>query len=122
MNEVVDIDSVLDGISQYWKPLTVATLNDYDLRLVKFSGEFSWHSHPETDECFLVLDGSLTIQLRDRDLTLSRNELFVVPRGVEHCPRADGECQVLLIEPSATVNTGDTPSSFTQQRRVMDAP
>ena len=76
-------------------------------RLVRIKGEFVWHTHDDTDELFLVIDGVLTIQLRDGDVTLRPGQLFVVPRGVEHCPIADGEVQAMLIEPSGVVNTGD---------------
>ena len=75
--------------------------------MVKLKGEFVWHSHPDTDDFFLVLDGRLTIQLRDRDVELGPGEIFVVPSGVEHCPRADEETHVLLIEPKGTPNVGD---------------
>ena len=78
------------------------------LQVAKTRGEFVWHSHPDTDDFFLVLAGQLTIQLRDRDVVLGPGELFVVPRGVEHCPRADDEAHVLLIEAEGTPNTGDS--------------
>jgi mannose-6-phosphate isomerase-like protein (cupin superfamily) len=94
-------------------------LNDYKLMVVKVKGEFVWHSHPETDDFFLVLKGHLIIQLRDRDVELSEGELFVVPRGVEHCPRADEEAHVLLVEPVGTVNTGDAGGSLTAAERSL---
>jgi mannose-6-phosphate isomerase-like protein (cupin superfamily) len=80
-------------------------------------GEFVWHKHDETDDFFLVLEGRLTIQLRDRDVVLEPGELFVVPRGVEHCPKADEEAHVLLIEPAGTVNTGDAGGPLTASER-----
>lgn len=76
-------------------------------------GEFVWHTHDETDELFLVISGELTIQLRDGDVTLGPGQMFVVPRGVEHCPRADGEVQAMLIEPAGVVNTGDAGGELT---------
>ena len=82
-------------------------------------GEFVWHSHPDTDDFFLVLQGRLTIQLRDRDVVLGPGELFVVPRGVEHCPRADEETHVLLIEPRGTPNTGDAGGARTAAEREI---
>jgi mannose-6-phosphate isomerase-like protein (cupin superfamily) len=90
-------------------------LNDYKVLVVKAHGEFVWHSHPETDDFFLVLDGLLTIQLRDGDVDLGPGELYVVPRGVEHCPRSDEGAHVLLIEPLATVNTGDVGGPLTRE-------
>jgi mannose-6-phosphate isomerase-like protein (cupin superfamily) len=87
---------------------------------VKIEGEFVWHSHPETDDFFLVLDGELTIQLRDRDVRLGPGELFVVPRGVEHCPRANRETHVLLIEPRDTLNTGDAGGELTTAGKPLE--
>ena len=81
--------------------------------MVRVRGEFVWHKHDDTDDFFLVLKGRLTIQLRDRDVELDEGELFVVPRGVEHCPKADEEAHVLLIEPRGTVNTGDAGGELT---------
>jgi mannose-6-phosphate isomerase-like protein (cupin superfamily) len=90
-----------------FKPRIIGTMNDYKLMVAKTKGEFVWHTHPETDDFFLVLKGTLTIQLRDRDVVLGPGEVFVVPRGVEHCPRSDDGAEILLIEPQGTVNTGD---------------
>lgn len=82
---------------------------------MKIQGEFTWHRHADTDEFFLVLDGQLTIQMRDRNVVLAPRELFVVPRGVEHCPQADTETAVLLFEPSAVINTGDAGGELTAE-------
>ena len=108
--------ALLDGPFQ---PGIVGFLNDYKLAVVKVQGEFVWHKHEDTDDFFLVLSGRLTIQLRDRDVELSAGELYVVPRGVEHCPRADEEAHVLLIEPRGTVNTGDAGGEMTEPERVI---
>ena len=91
----------------------VARLNDYEVKLVRIEGEFVWHSHQDTDELFLVLAGELTIQLRDRSVTLGPGQLYVVPRGVEHCPRADGEVKAMLLEPAGVINTGDASGDLT---------
>ena len=115
----VDLAAVLSRIAQPWSPRTVAVLNDYDLRVVHTKGEFARHSHPETDEVFLVLSGSLTIRMDDGDVTLGPGRLFVVPKGTPHQPYSPDGAQVLLVEPSATVNTGDTPSELTAERRVV---
>ena len=93
----------------------IAQVNDYEIRIVKVQGEFTWHRHADTDEFFLVLGGQLTIQMRDRDVVLGPRELFVVPRGVEHCPRADTETAVLLFEPGSAVNTGDAGGELTAE-------
>jgi mannose-6-phosphate isomerase-like protein (cupin superfamily) len=105
--EKVNIDAKLALFSEHWAPKLIATLNDYEIKVVKIKGEFVWHQHTDTDELFLVLDGQLTIQLRDRDVVLGPRELLVVPRGVEHRPVAESEATVLLIEPAGVVNTGD---------------
>jgi len=96
-----------------WKPKVIAELNDYQFKLARLSGEFIWHNHPETDEAFIVLDGKLRIDLRDGAVELSAGELFVVPKGVEHRPFAEGEVKVLLIEPRGVVNTGQTGNKQT---------
>jgi mannose-6-phosphate isomerase-like protein (cupin superfamily) len=108
MTHAVNLDERFSHFTEQWSPKVIARLNDYEVKLVRVEGEFVWHDHPDTDELFLVLDGTLTIQLRDRDVVLHAGELFVVPRGVEHCPRADGEVRALLLEPAGVVNTGDS--------------
>lgn len=118
MTQPVDLAAVLSQIEKAWSPRTVATMNDYDLRVVKTHGEFTRHSHPETDEVFLVLTGSLTIRLDDGEVTLGPGQLYVVPRGTHHQPVSSEGAEVLLVEPSATVNTGDTPSALTAERRL----
>lgn len=119
MADPVDLDEVLATIDEPWSPRTVSVLNDYDVRVVKTKGEFTRHSHPETDELFLVLKGSLTIKMDDSDVKLGPGQMYVVPRGVHHQPVSVDGAEVVLIEPSATVNTGDTPSELTAQRRVI---
>jgi mannose-6-phosphate isomerase-like protein (cupin superfamily) len=119
MAKKVNLDAVLAGIAEPWAPVTVAELNDYDVRLVKVDGAFVWHTHPETDELFLVLSGRLHIELRDGAVELGPRELFVVPKGTEHRPVAAGGAHVLLVEPSATVNTGTAGGERTAPRRVL---
>ena len=119
MHAPVNLQAVLASITEPWTPLTVSTLNDYDVRVIKTQGEFTWHSHPETDEFFLVLSGRLTIRLESVDVELGPGELFVVPTGVRHQPHSADGAEVLLIEPSETVNTGDTPSQLTATRKVL---
>jgi mannose-6-phosphate isomerase-like protein (cupin superfamily) len=112
-HDPVDIAEKLSLFSEYWSPKTVARLNDYEIKVVKVQGEFTWHFHHDTDELFLVTKGQLTIQLRDGNVTLGPGQLFVVPRGVEHCPITDGEVHAMLIEPIGVVNTGDAGGSLT---------
>ena len=104
----LNLNHLLTKFSDHWSQRTIGTLNDYDIKLAKLLGEFVWHSHPDTDEMFLVLSGTLNIQLRDRDVILKPGEVFVVPKGVEHCPKADEEVAVMLLEPKGVVNTGDS--------------
>ena len=113
----VNLADKLGLLDAPFRPGIVGTLNDYKLAVVKAQGEFVWHKHDDTDDFFLVLEGRLTIQLRDGDVELGPGELYVVPRGVEHCPRADEEAHVLLIEPEGTVNTGDAGGERTAPER-----
>ncbi len=103
----LNLTHLLTKFSDHWSQRTIGTLNDYEIKLAKLLGEFVWHSHADTDELFLVLSGTLNIQLRDRDVILRPGEVFVVPKGVEHCPKADEEVGVMLLEPKGVVNTGD---------------
>ncbi|MGH2462979.1 MAG: cupin domain-containing protein [Candidatus Limnocylindria bacterium] len=109
----VNLDEKLALFDDLWSPKIVAKLNDYDIQVAKAKGQFVWHEHADTDEFFLVLKGRLVIQMRDGDVELGPGELFVVPKGVEHCPRASDDLEVLLIEPSGTVNTGSTGGELT---------
>ena len=117
MADKVNLADKLASFSEHFSPRIVADLNDYKIAVVKAKGEFVWHSHPDTDDFFLVLAGHLTIQLRDRDVELGPGELFVVPRGVEHCPKATEEAHILLIEPAGTPNTGDAGGERTATER-----
>jgi mannose-6-phosphate isomerase-like protein (cupin superfamily) len=111
---VVDLSEQLSSLSQPWSPEVVALLNDYEVKVVKLHGEFVRHSHQDTDELFLVLNGDLTIQMRDGDVVVRPGQLFVVPRGEEHRPVADGEVHAMLIEPKGVVNTGDAGGPLTR--------
>ena len=113
MDDKVNLSAALDTFDDAYSPRIVGYLNDYKLIVVKVHGEFVWHKHDDTDDFFLVLRGRMTIQLRDRDVELEEGEMFVVPRGIEHCPKADDEAHVLLIEPRETVNTGDAGGDLT---------
>jgi mannose-6-phosphate isomerase-like protein (cupin superfamily) len=107
MHSEVNLAENLAQFSNYWAPRTVAQLNDYDVMVVKVQGEFVRHTHDDTDDFFLVLEGRLTLRLPDREVVLHLGELFIVPRGVPHQPFAEEETHVLLIEPAGTPNTGD---------------
>ncbi|MBV8107682.1 MAG: cupin domain-containing protein [Hyphomicrobiales bacterium] len=105
--EAVSLARKLSLVAERWSPKIVASFNGHDVMVVKVKGRFLWHSHPEADDFFLVLSGRLTIEMREGAVTLGPGELYVVPRGVEHCPVAEQETELLLIEPAGTPNTGD---------------
>jgi len=113
--DAVNLASKLATFADHWRPRTVGQFNGHDLMLAKMQGPFTWHSHPDTDDFFLVLSGRVTIELRDRAVTLGPGELFVVPRGVEHRPVAEEEAHVLLIEKTGTPNTGDRATAAPRQ-------
>lgn len=104
--------------SEQWSPRVVAEMNDYQFKLSKLQGEFIWHSHPETDEVFLVVEGAMTIEFRDGRVDLKAGEMFVVPRGVEHKPVARSECSLMIIEPRGIANTGDAGGERTAKNDV----
>jgi mannose-6-phosphate isomerase-like protein (cupin superfamily) len=101
-----------------WSPKVIAEMNDYQFKLVRVQGEFVWHDHKDTDEVFIVLDGALTIDFRDGQVSLSAGEMYEVPKGVEHKPCAAKECHILLVEPRGVVNTGDAGGDLTAERNV----
>jgi len=119
MDDKISLAEKLALLDEHYAPGIVGYMNDLKLVVVKLKGEFVWHAHEDTDDFFLVLKGRLVIQLRDRDVVLEEGELFVVPRGVEHCPRADEEAHILLIEPRGTVNTGDAGGARTAPEREI---
>ncbi|MBT8084591.1 MAG: cupin domain-containing protein [Woeseia sp.] len=110
----INLADKLATFSEHWSPRIVAEFNGHDVMVVKVQGEFNWHSHADTDDLFLVLQGEITIRLRDGEVHLGAGEMFVVPRGVEHCPVAKDEAHVLLIEPAGTPNTGDAATAVTK--------
>ena len=114
----IDFAQKLAMFSERWSPRVVAELNEYQFKLVKFPGEFVWHTHHDTDEAFIVLDGEMQIEFRDGSVTLGPGEMYVVPRGVEHITRSPAECHALVIEPRGVVNTGDSTGPLTFQTDV----
>ena len=110
----MNFEKKLAGFSEHWSPKVIAQMNDNHFKLVKLQGEFVWHSHAETDEVFIVLDGEMSIYFRDGRSDLAAGEMIVVPEGVEHKPCAEEECKILLIEPAGTLNTGDAGGELTK--------
>jgi mannose-6-phosphate isomerase-like protein (cupin superfamily) len=115
MDQAINLSEKLATFDQHWSPRTVTTFNGHDVMVVKVLGEFTWHSHPDTDDFFLVLKGQLDIELRDRTVTLGAGEMYIVPKGVEHRPVAREEVHLLLIEPTGTPNTGDAATAARRQ-------
>jgi mannose-6-phosphate isomerase-like protein (cupin superfamily) len=113
----INLAEKLATFTEHWQPRTVGQFNGHDLMVVKVKGEFVWHKHDDTDDFFLVLKGNITIRMREGDVKLGPGELFVVPRGAEHCPFAEEEAHILLIEPQGTPNTGSNETAA--PRRVI---
>lgn len=105
----------LSLFEEQWSPKVIAQMNDYQFKVVRLQGDFIWHSHPETDETFLVLEGTLRIDFRDTSVVLKSGELYVVPRGVEHKPYAEHEVKLMLVEPCGVLNTGQEGGERTAQ-------
>ena len=120
--EVVDLERKLSLFTEFWSPKIIARVNDYDVKVVKVKGEFVWHRHEDTDELFLVLLGRLRIQMREGAVEIGPGQMYVVPKGVEHCPVADEETHALLLEPRGVVNTGDAGGvlTATDDESMMD--
>ena len=111
--EKINLKDKLAKFSEHWTPKIIAEMNDYQFKLVKIKGEFVWHNHSDTDEVFIVIEGSMKIEFKDEVVELNEGEMYVVPKGVEHKPFAEDECKVLLVEPRGIVNTGDVEGELT---------
>jgi len=114
----INLQEKLAKFSDHWSPKIIAQMNDYHFKLVKFQGDFVWHSHADTDEVFITLDGEMTIEFRDGKAHLKAGEMVVVPKGVEHKPCAEKECKIMLVEPAGTINTGDAGGDLTAENNV----
>lgn len=111
--QIVNIPEKLAAFTDHWSPKIIAQMNDVQFKLVKVQGDFVWHSHKDTDEVFYILDGELRIDFRDGPTTLKAGEMMVIPKGVEHKPYAEAECQIMLVEPVGVLNTGDAGGELT---------
>ncbi len=114
----INLEEKFAKFSDHWSPKIIAQMNDYHFKVVKFLGDFIWHSHSDTDEVFITLDGEMTIEFRDGKVELKTGDLFVVPKKVEHRPCAEKECRIMLVEPAGTVNTGDAGGDLTAKDDV----
>jgi mannose-6-phosphate isomerase-like protein (cupin superfamily) len=115
MQHPINFAEKLAKFHDHWAPRVIAEMNDYQFKLVKFQGEFVWHSHADTDEVFIVLNGEMEIAFRDETIVVHGGEMFVIPKACEHITRAKSECHALLVEPRGVVNTGNAGGVLTAQ-------
>ena len=114
----INLTDKFSKFNEQWQPKVIAEMNDYQFKIARIEGEFVWHNHPDTDETFIIIEGTLDLEFRDGKVTLSAGEMFVVPKGVEHKPVANSECKIMMIEPRGTNNTGDIESNLTAENDV----
>ena len=114
----INLKEKLSLFSEHWSPKVISELNDYQIKLVKIQGDFVWHNHSETDELFLVIEGKMKIEFKNKTIELNKGELYVVPKGIEHRPYAEDECKIMLIEPRGVVNTGENKNDLTASNDV----
>jgi len=112
--KAVNIKEKFTKFNDLWSPRIIAQVNNYQFKIARVKGDFTWHDHKETDEAFIVIDGELRIDFRDGSTTVRAGELLVVPKGIEHKPFAEKECRIMMVEPSGTVNTGDAGGDKTK--------
>ena len=111
----INIKQKFSKFSEYWSPKVLAEMNDYEFKIARIKGEFIWHNHTETDEVFIVIEGSMKILLRGKTIQLSKGDLYVVPKGTDHKPVADKECKLILVELKGTKNTGSETHKLTAE-------
>ena len=118
MNKPINLQSKFELFSEYWSPKVIAEMNDYQFKLVKIKDEFTWHEHKNTDEVFIVIEGSMGIEFKDRTVELNRGEMIVVQKTEQHKPFATEECKVLIIEARGVVNTGNSGGNLTAENDI----
>ena len=118
MSKKINLKEKYSKFSKHWSPRIIAEMNDYQFKLAKIKGEFVWHNHKDTDETFIVMEGEMILKFRNQEVRLSKGEMYVVPKGVEHKPYAENECKVMLVEPRGVVNTGDEEGELTASNDV----
>lgn len=117
-NKPINFKDKFNKFNDKWSPKVIAEMNDYQFKLVKIEGDFVWHKHEETDEVFIVIDGKMEIEFRNKTVKLESGEMFVVPKNVEHKPKAEKECRIMIIEPRGIINTGQAVSSLTSENDI----
>ena len=118
MNTPINFQSKFELFTEHWSPKVIAELNDYQFKIVKIKGQFTWHEHNETDEVFIVIEGSMGIEFKDRTVEFEEGEMIVVKKGEQHKPFAFEECKVLIVEPKGVLNTGDSGGDLTSENDV----
>ena len=118
MSRIINFASKLKKFSDYWSPKIIAIMNDYEFKVVKIKGEFIWHNHKETDEVFIVLEGSMSIKLKNKTLNINKGEMIVIKSGEQHKPFANNECHILIIEPKGVINTGEAGLELTSDNEI----
>ena len=111
----INIKQKFSKFSEYWAPKVLAKMNDYEFKIAKIKGEYIWHNHTETDEVFIVIEGTMKILLKGETIQLSKGDLYVVPKGIDHKPVAEKECKVMLVELRGTKNTGSETHKLTSE-------
>ena len=114
----INLKSKFELFSEFWSPKVIAEMNDYQFKLVKIKDEFTWHKHKDTDEVFIIIEGSMGIEFKDRTVELNEGEMIVVPMGEQHKPFASEECKVLIVEPRGVINTGDADGNYSAENDV----
>lgn len=117
-DQSINLGEKLTKFNEQWSPKVIAEMNDYQFKLAKIEGDFVWHDHKDTDEVVIVLEGEMGIKFRDGEVKLSKGEMYVIPKGVEHKTYAEKECHIMLIEPKGVVNTGEVKSELTAENDV----
>ena len=115
---LLDFKNKYSKFTKHWSPKIIAEMNDYQFKLAKIKGEFIWHDHKHTDETFIVIEGEMSLKFRNYEIKLSKGEMYVVPKGVEHKPCAENECKILVIEPKGVINTGDSGGKLTINEEI----
>ena len=114
----INLEEKYSKFTKHWSPRIIAEMNNYQFKIAKIKGEFVWHDHKDTDETFIVMEGEMTLEFRDKKVKLTQGEMYVVPKGVEHKPCAEDECKILVIEPRGVINTGDAGGALTINKEI----
>ena len=118
LSDKINLKEKFSKFTKHWSPRIIAEMNDYQFKIAKIKGEFIWHDHKDTDETFIVIEGTMCIKFRDGIVELSEGEMCVVPKGVEHKTYAEDECNIMLVEPIGVINTGDAGGKLTANNGV----